>query len=160
MKHLAQVYFTGVIVLVVFAGHGIRAVAGIWRVTPVIGLSESFTDNVDLATDGQDRTADLVTVVSPGVSVRGSGGRLSLDLDYVLERTLHRNRPQRDDFTHDLTAHSRSELYNRILFLDAQASISQQLLDNTAAATGSPANLRPTERRPTPTTSRRCWCTI
>ena len=54
-------------------------------VMPSLTLQETYSDNVNLAPKGQEKSA-FVTEISPGISFRGrNGGRLTANLDYRLQ---------------------------------------------------------------------------
>ena len=49
-----------------------------WRVTPILLISEIWTDNVNL-TEDQFAHSDLITQVSPGITVANRSRRLTVD---------------------------------------------------------------------------------
>ncbi len=116
--------------------------AGEWRITPSLAVEETFTDNVAAAPEGQEKT-DFVTSVSPGLSVRGSGGRVSLNFDYALQRLVFLKDSSRNEFRHSLAGNGSAEIAKDVLFLNAQASISQQTVSNTGAVSASELNDNP-----------------
>lgn len=106
----------------------LSATAGEWTVTPSVTLSEVFTDNVALAPDGEEEW-ELITEVSPGVSVRGTGGRLNLALDYLLQNLFFLRESDRNSTNHQLRAAADAELVEEHLFLDMDATYAQVLVD-------------------------------
>ena len=68
--------------------YGTVAQAGDWTITPSIGVTEEFTDNSGLNSDNEDRNSDFTTTVTPGLSIRGEGGRMSLNLKLQLRPDL------------------------------------------------------------------------
>ena len=48
--------------------------AGDWDITPRITVAEVYSDNINL--DDDDKEYDLVTEISPGISVHGESARL------------------------------------------------------------------------------------
>ena len=103
--------------------------AGQWRATPSISLSETYSDNSRLARENEDRDYDLISVISPGVSVIGSGGRINLNFDYSLQKTIYLQDTASDSLRNALLGGGRVELWDRVLFLRGQASISRQVVD-------------------------------
>lgn len=91
-----------------------------------------FTDNANAVNDDQDRNADYIGSVSPGVTINGSGGRLSLDL--ALSRQQYKSflGTTDDSGTTSLLANGRGELYDRVAFLDFNSSISRQIINPAA----------------------------
>lgn len=92
---------------------------------------------MDLATEGEDRRSDLISTVTPEISVRGSGGRVSLDLDYSLLQSFYKNDSNRRDTQNSLAANGLLEFWDRIAFIEAQAGISRQLTSSGSASTDS-----------------------
>jgi uncharacterized protein (PEP-CTERM system associated) len=54
-----------------------------WRITPSIAVNETLTNNLFLTST--NRTSDLVTGITPGISIDGQGARASLRLNYGLD---------------------------------------------------------------------------
>lgn len=104
--------------------------AGDLRVTPSIELRETFTDNIDLAPDGEEESAALSEFI-PGMTLRSDSARLhgALDLFPILR---HQTAGEDEGFSlaGDLAGFGELEAVEDHLFLDAQASVSQQVLDN------------------------------
>src|SRR5579862_7601934 len=63
-------------------GEATIATAGpAWVLTPSLGLSETYTDNVNLAPSSQARS-DLVTSISPSLNIVGQSAHVNLALTY------------------------------------------------------------------------------
>jgi uncharacterized protein (PEP-CTERM system associated) len=129
--------------------YGTVAHAGDWTITPKLSVSEAFTDNSGLNSDNEDRNSDFTTLVSPGLSISGTGGRSSLNLNYNFNRTFYHRKTQADENRNALAANGQVELWKRIFFVDGQAAISQVIEDGTQAAANSPTgqNVNRTEAR-------------
>ena len=110
------------------------AAAGEWRITPSFGVSETFTDNVDLTQDGR---SDFITTLNPGLSVRGTGARAHLNLDYKPSVLIFAKDSGRSDFQQTLSGTGQVELYEDVFFVDASASITQALISSTSATSAS-----------------------
>jgi uncharacterized protein (PEP-CTERM system associated) len=108
-----------------------------WRITPSVSVTESFTDNSNLVPDNQDRNSELTTELTPAVSIRGQGGRVGINADYALSKLFFKNGTHADSLRHDLTSEGHVELWEQAVFLDAQASVSRQVIDSTAASSSS-----------------------
>jgi uncharacterized protein (PEP-CTERM system associated) len=104
------------------------AVAGEWTITPNVSLSQVFTDNV-LQNDN-DKRSDMLTRVTPSVSVRGEARRLTLELDYQIESQYSAKDSDRTQNTQQLTSAGQIELYDRAFFVDFNANVSQQANNN------------------------------
>src|SRR5262249_54943235 len=107
-----------------------------WLIIPGVEVDGSFTSNARLDPPGKEKW-DFIGNVEPSVSVRGQGDRLTFDLDasakllgYARDRSLSTILP-------DLQASGTIELIPGLLFLDAQAVITQQQNDTGQAVSGS-----------------------
>jgi len=118
--------------------------AGEWQVSPSIAVSELYTDNVNLVTPGLAET-ELVTEVSPGLSVAGAGKRVQADLHYRLQTLSYLKDSKRNNLFHQFQSNLVAELARELLFLDLSASNSQQTIDPEAPA-GSNINSISTNR--------------
>ncbi len=99
-----------------------------WRVTPRLVVVETYTDNVTLATAGNEQD-EFVTQVNPGVSVSGIGGRARISMDYSLQNLIYFKDSDRNSSNHRLQSNGNVELVRDTLFMDAYGSISQQVVD-------------------------------
>jgi len=136
------------------------ALAGRWDFTPSVTVSETYTDNVGLAggsartpssaaPGGGESKSDFITAVTPAISVRGSGTRLVLNADYSLSRRMYLHQTDRNEFRHALTGKGVAELWERVFFFDADATISDQLTESRALRSESPANVTENRTRTT-----------
>ncbi len=82
--------------------------AGKWDITPRLSVAEVYSDNINL--DDDNKESDLVTVVTPGLSVHGQGGRLVVDLDYELENTVFLDNSDANGSFHKLSADATAEV--------------------------------------------------
>ncbi len=123
---------TGVLVQAVMSGLVAPVSAAEWIITPSIGVRQSFTDNANHAPPGRAK-ADTFTSVTPGVSISGTGDRLTLNLDYYLTRSQYFDNTELSDTSHSLLGGGTAELIDELLYLDARAAIFQQTVDPTGA---------------------------
>ncbi len=119
-------------------GAGGSVLAGDWQITPSISINETYTDNVNLTSDDGDQNSDLISEIAPGISIRGRGGRTSLDLDYSFRQFFFKNTDQ-DESTNRLNATGQIELWDRVAFIDGTASMSRQVVDSRDATTDTAA---------------------
>jgi uncharacterized protein (PEP-CTERM system associated) len=117
------------------------AQAAKWVITPSASVTESFTDNFGLRNDSQDRNSELVTTVTPAISVRGTGGRANLAADYTYERLFHLRESERNGPRNSLNATGSAELWDKVFFMDGAAQISQQVANTLGPVSQSQANL-------------------
>lgn len=111
--------------------------AGQLDIAPSLEARQTFSDNIDLETDEEKQSA-LISEVVPGLSVRSTGARLTGALDaFPILRYQSAGDAEGYDLAGDLAGFATLEAVERILFVDAQASVSQQVLDNRdVASTG------------------------
>src|SRR5688500_10473182 len=96
-----------------------------WRITPTLSVTETFTDNVELA-PGDRKQSDFITQVSPGLRVTGTGARLRLNLNYTMQQVLYAGDSDRNSRQNFLDAVANLEAIQNWLFVDATARITQQ----------------------------------
>ena len=125
-----------------------------WTVTPSIGASEMYSDNIFLSPP-QYQLSDFVTTLTPGITVTGTGERLKASLNYSLQDINYAKYSSMDYITQQLNATGNATLIDQTLFLDAGASISQQPLYlagpmglGNSSATGNLANVTTTSVSP------------
>ncbi len=118
--------------------------AGEWQVSPLIAVSELYTDNVNLATPDLAEE-EFVTEISPGVSVNGRGKRVQADLHYRLQTLSYFKDSKRNTLFHQFQSEVVAELARKLLFLDLSANNLQQTIDPEVPA-GSNINSISTNR--------------
>lgn len=107
------------------------AVAQDWVFTPRLSVSEIYTDNVDLEPSGEE-DSDLITVITPGFTLRRESSRLKLDLDYQAQTIVSVEDSDTNRVNHGLNGKMNAELQEDLLFLDASARMSQAIVDARA----------------------------
>jgi uncharacterized protein (PEP-CTERM system associated) len=110
-----------------------------WRITPRIAVSETLTNNLFLTST--NRTSDLVTGITPGISIEGQGGRASLRLNYGLTQNLYARESSQNNLQHALNAFGTLEAIEDWFFIDASGTISQQLISAFGQTSPSDANI-------------------
>jgi len=101
------------------------ASAAEWTFKLSLNLTETYSDNIRLATRGNEQP-DWVTQISPGLALNATGPRLKLSALYQMQNQFYAQNFQQDSTRHQLNADARTELLNNRLFLDGTASIGQQ----------------------------------
>jgi uncharacterized protein (PEP-CTERM system associated) len=109
------------------------SLAGDWRVTPSLGVTETFTDNA--RSTSNNRSSDFFTTVSPGLSVIGTGRQLTLDFDYTFNYDKYMDNTDLDGYRQGFTGGGRAELIKESVFLDLRGSISQESIDRRGVVT-------------------------
>ena len=113
----------------------IPALAGDWKFTAGVGATETYTDNAALGTSGQ-QGGDFITSLMPSFSAKKEGARLKVDAQYSLQNTFYTRDSTRNALYHQLNARANLALYERALFLDTTATITQTAI-SPLNATGS-----------------------
>jgi uncharacterized protein (PEP-CTERM system associated) len=94
-----------------------------WRLTPTLGMTETFTDNVNLQPDERARTM-WVTDVTPGMALRGESRRVSFE--GVLQSHLFgysgTRLPDTNDSQTVYAANGQARLVDNWFYVDASAS--------------------------------------
>lgn len=108
-----------------FQPSGEQARRGGWTFTPLIGVTETYTDNVRLSPGGLERS-DFVTEIRPGIRIRGQGARVKLSLDYELQKFIYARNSSFDRTQNALNGIGSVEALEKFFYIDARAVISQQ----------------------------------
>jgi hypothetical protein len=123
-KHWSEIirYFLAVSLV----GLPYTALATQWRVSSGVGVSERYSDNDNLS--ATDKKSKFVTVVSPDISLAGSGGgKITYD---VLASLSHNESSDGSDSTNPaLNGNANAELIDQILFFDVSSTINQNRVD-------------------------------
>lgn len=96
-----------------------------WKFDGGVTASETYTDNATLGAG--TKRSDLITNVSPFISATKKGSRLNADVQYRMQNLFYASQADRNRINHQLAAKARAELLEDEVFLDANASISQQI---------------------------------
>lgn len=100
------------------------ATAAEWKITPRVGLTEIYTDNVRLTPAGTERS-EFITQVSPGLTIVGDGPRLQVRANYEMQNFAY-GRQGSFSSNHQFTGVADAELVDQLFFLNGKASVSQQ----------------------------------
>lgn len=122
----------------------VEALSGDWKTSYGVSLREQYTDNVCLERD--DNEDEWITTLSPVLNVKGSGGRVHLDVKAALEindlsNNSHEcnNNVDSDSFNPRVNASGTVELVSSRLFIDIKAQVQQNRRD--AFSGGGDSNL-------------------
>lgn len=97
-----------------------------WRVSSGVGVSERYTDNDNLS--ATDKKTKFVTVVSPDISLSGSGGG-KVDYDVLASLVHHESSDGNDSTNPALSGNANAELVDNIFFFDVRSIINQNRVD-------------------------------
>lgn len=115
----------------------LQVVAGDWKITPTIAVNETATDNVAL---DQTNKSDLITDISPGIRIAGSGGRSKLQFNYQLHNLIYAQDSSRNNTQNSLNAQGTLEALENWFFIDASGVISQQSISAFRGSTSTSVN--------------------
>ncbi len=108
--------------------------AGNLTITPSLEQREIFSDNIDLEPDGQDQSA-LTTEIVAGITLRSESARVTAALNaFPIIRHQTAGSDEGVSIAGDLAALGTVEAIEDLFFIDAQASISQQVLSSSQVA--------------------------
>lgn len=110
-----------------------------WRFTPTLSASETYSDNVRLATSGNERS-DFVTLLAPGFVLSSDGPRLKLRANYALQSKVYAN-SSGSEFSNQLDANANGQLIRELLYFDARANVSKQNISAFGAQSVNDINL-------------------
>lgn len=109
--------------------------AGEWSITPTLSVTETATDNVALTS--RNKQSELISDVSPGIRIQGSGGRSKLLLDYQMHNLFYAQDSSRNEIQNSLSALGTLEAVDNWLFIEASGNISQQSLSAFGSSSAS-----------------------
>lgn len=99
-----------------------------WYFVPSIELAETYSDNINLARSGREDW-DLVTEVTPGLSLHGASARVKADVDYRIQNLFYVHETSRSTVNHRFRGDATAELVDDHWFLDTQAMVTQVAID-------------------------------
>lgn len=153
-------FFCCVIVIFITLYPVSRAAAQL-AITPMLNVSETFTDNVAIGlTQGVGggglggvgsgglglggfgfgtaaKRTDLITQINPGVTIQGTGQRFDLNAQYVMNNLIFARNSNLTRIRHMLNANGNAEIIRDLLFVEGSALISQQNIGLLGAQTDS-----------------------
>jgi uncharacterized protein (PEP-CTERM system associated) len=94
------------------------------EITPFLNVTHTYTDNVTLAPEGSE-LSDSVTQLVPGISIAGTGPRMSLSAYYAPEVLLSSRLDREDNVFHRGSATANLELARKLFYVDTGAKIDQ-----------------------------------
>ena len=95
-----------------------------WRITPSIGIDETFSDNINLSPPGSERS-ELVTSISPALRITRYGARLTTNFDYNPQLLYYARGTNGTQVRNYLDATLNAAIVENFLFFDASTAITQ-----------------------------------
>jgi len=112
------------------------AYAADWTIVPSVGVSETYTDNVNLAPKPLAKS-DYVTEIMPSISFVENGPYVKANVNYAMQEIDYAENHAAAQFLNQLQAGAKVELIQDLFFIDSTASVSQQ---NISALGAQPTN--------------------
>jgi len=110
--------------------------AGEWRVKSGLNVGEVYTDNVEL--DDSDKESKFISVVRPTFNLVGKGNRANVS--FISSFEFNNSGSGADSFSPKISANADAELFEDVLFIDADLSSNQSTIDPFSAAGNSQLN--------------------
>ncbi len=117
-----------------------QAHAGDWLIQPRFSLTEIYTDNAQL--EEVNPRSDLITTLSPGVSLVGTGARVRLNTQYTAQKQIFKNNDELSQLTHLLQSNGNVELVRDQVFVTAFASMFPTVQNNLGQISNRNRNAR------------------
>ncbi len=117
--------FSGMLLSVTLLLFHSHSLAKGWNITPNLTLAETFSDNITLASPGNEKSA-FVTQVNPGVSINYNTAVNRANFNYRMQNLLNAGGNGQWDIFHQLDFNSTTRLVRNSLFMDLNATNSQQ----------------------------------
>lgn len=126
-------------------GAGATATPRALSIVPTFSATMTLTDNVNLSAD--NRRADLITQVSPGIAVTSNTRRVKGFLNYSVSGIVYARESSSNEIQHALNAVARIEAIEDWAFIDLTGSVSQELISafGTQSRDSSAANSNRTQ---------------
>lgn len=105
-------------------------------VVPSVALTETLTNNRDLS--ATDRRADLITQISPGISLSSGRGALQGNLSYVLNGLAYARESSLNSVYHSLVGTGRLTLLDGRAGVDLSANAGRQIISAFGTQSTSP----------------------
>jgi uncharacterized protein (PEP-CTERM system associated) len=110
------------------------AVAGEWQVTPSLTGEEKWTDNVYNTAD--NRKADLVTTLQPGIAISGEGAGVKAAMEYDLSYDLYASQTGLNGFRHNAMGLANAAVIDDLLYMDVRGSLNEESVNPIGAGAG------------------------
>lgn len=112
----------------------LSAQAGEWQFSSNIRTEQTYTNNI--SADGSDEEeSGFVSEISPGISLRRQGARMSVDLNYHPDFVFYPGHSDNNRIDHTLDGRGELEAVENFFYVETRANVTQQFL--------SPAGARP-----------------
>ena len=118
-KEIINKLFIGFYLVIIPAS----AISGQWKLTPILLLSQSYTDNLELVSSSKKQ--DYITEVDPRIKISGAGARIDTQIDYTMQNLYYAKNQKYNKTNHQLNAIANTELIKNNFFFDVDGGIEQ-----------------------------------
>jgi len=105
-----------------------------WKSIPTLTVQETYSDNINLGTKGNEKGA-FVTEVIPALNVYGISSRWNINLNYRMQNVYNAGGDGNYDINNQLLFNTTYSPIRNSLFLNAHSSITQQNNNNARIVT-------------------------
>jgi len=107
------------------------------EITPFIEQRITYSDNIDLAPDGQEED-DFVSTTSAGVNATVNLRRFQGYAGYTVSYDKYFESDNDDNFRHNANLNGTAEIIPNLFYVDAQGSVTDSVLSSNGAFSGNP----------------------
>ncbi len=101
-------------------------------IKPSISVGVGYSDNIRL--EEKNEKSSAYTRITPGIKFKREGARVKADVNYSITGLFYASENDLNEVQHRLFANANSELVKNSIFMDLDASITQELLNNRYSA--------------------------
>ena len=123
-----------VVVIIYVLLHCEKSYALSWTMKPSVQTQEIYSDNINLAPSGSEKSA-FVTSVNPGFSINGQSARSTMNFNYRMQNLYNAGGNNGLSIYNQLQSNSHNVLLANKFFIDSNSSISQQNINNNLIGT-------------------------
>lgn len=123
-----------VVVFIYVLLHCEQSYALSWTMIPSVQTQEIYSDNINLAPSGSEKSA-FVTSVNPGFSINGQSARSTMNFNYRMQNLYNAGGNNGLSIYNQLQSNSHNVLLPNKFFIDSNSSISQQNINNNLIGT-------------------------
>lgn len=123
-----------VLVIIYVLLHCQQSYALSWTMKPSVQTQEIYSDNINLAPSGSEKSA-FVTSVNPGFSINGQSARSTMNFNYRMQNLYNAGGNNGLSIYNQLQSNSHNVLLANKFFIDSNSSISQQNINNNLIGT-------------------------
>ena len=132
VSQLNGIFLVVVIIYVVL--HCEQSYALSWTMIPSVQTQKIYSDNINLAPSGSEKSA-FVTSVNPGFSINGQSARSTMNFNYRMQNLYNAGGNNGLSIYNQLQSNSHNVLLANKFFIDSNSSISQQNINNNLIGT-------------------------